>query len=64
MNFFAFLKVVIKHSFNSKYFCKYKVLFSINAEQFRTMFNCLIWAMKHELPNIFDIGLDVIDVIL
>lgn len=28
------------------------------------MFNCLIWAMKHELPNIFDIGLDVIDVIL
>ena len=28
------------------------------------MFNCLIWAMKHDLPNIFDIGLDVIDVIL
>ena len=23
------------------------------------MFNCIMWAIKHELPYIFDIGLDI-----
>ena len=28
------------------------------------MFNCVMWAIKHELPNIFDIGLDILLTIL
>lgn len=56
INFFGFLKAVINHAF--------AVLFSCPPDQFQTMFNCVIWAMKHELPNIFDIGLDVILTIL
>jgi hypothetical protein len=28
------------------------------------MMDCILWAIKHELPNIFDIGLDVLKTLL
>jgi len=56
MNFFKFLKAVINNAFN--------VLFSIPAQQFKTMIDCVIWAIKHELPAIYDIGLEVLSFIL
>lgn len=56
MNFFTFLRAVINHAFES--------LFSVPAEQFKTIINCVIWAFKHDLSALYELGLDILLVIL
>ena len=56
MNFFTFLKAVINSAFES--------LFSIPADQFKTIINCVIWAFKHDLSMLYELGLDILLIIL
>jgi len=39
-------------------------LFNVPAEQFKTVVDCVVWAFKHDLPTIFEMGLDTLIVIL
>jgi len=42
----------------------FQALFNIPPEQFKTVIDCIVWAIKHELPAIFDSGLDALLMIL
>lgn len=55
-NFFTFLKAVINNAFIA--------LFAVPVEQFRTIINCVIWAFQHNLPELYELGLDILIVIL
>ena len=54
--FYQFMKSVTIHSFNS--------LFQLNQDLFGTFINFILWSVKHELYNIYDIGLDILFVVL
>jgi len=56
MNFFVFLKAAVSNSFI--------YLISIEQEQFKIILNCLLWEIKHELANIYEIGLETLQIIL
>jgi len=42
----------------------FQALFNIPAEQFKTVIDCIVWAIKHDLPSIFDSGLEALNLIL
>ncbi|EGR34521.1 hypothetical protein IMG5_008700, partial [Ichthyophthirius multifiliis] len=52
ISFFRLLKAVVQNAIEA--------LFNIPTDQFRTMIDCVVWAFKHHLPEISDIGLDVL----
>jgi len=56
VNFFDFLKSVINNSFTA--------LFNIPAEQFKTVIDCVVWAFKHDLPAICELGLETLIITL
>lgn len=49
-NFFVFLKNVIENCFQQ--------LLSIPKEQLTTVIDCVIWSIKHELGNFYEVGLE------
>ena len=55
-NFFVFLQAIVKNCF--------EIFFSVEEEQFKTIINCVIWAMKHDLPALYEIGLETMSCIL
>jgi exportin-1 len=55
-NFFIFIQAMVNRCF--------QVFFSVQEEQFKTVINCVIWAIKHELPTIYEIGLSTLVCIL
>lgn len=50
VNFFVFLKTVVETCFQA--------LLSVPKEQLETVINCMIWSIKHELSNIYEVGLE------
>ncbi|KAM3134830.1 hypothetical protein pb186bvf_012999 [Paramecium bursaria] len=56
INFFEFLKACVLHHFSA--------LFTMPQEQFRLMIDCIIWAFKHQVPNLQELGLDLMFFIL
>ena len=50
VNFFVFLKVVVDTCFQA--------LLNIPKEQLEIIINCMIWSIKHELTNIYEVGLE------
>ena len=56
VNFFLFLRSAVKNCF--------QYLISIEAGQFKTMIDCLIWSIKHQLSTIYNIGLETILIML
>ncbi|KAL4493983.1 hypothetical protein ABPG72_022000 [Tetrahymena utriculariae] len=50
--FFKLLKAVVQNAIEA--------LFNIPSDSFKTMIDCIVWAFKHHLPEISDIGLDVL----
>lgn len=55
-NFFVLVQTMVKNCF--------QVFFQIPPDTFKTIIDCVIWAIKHELPNIYEIGLDTLNCIL
>lgn len=55
-NFFVFIQTMVNRCF--------QVFFAVKEEQFKTVINCVIWAIKHELPTIYEIGLSTLVCIL
>ena len=55
-NFFVFVQAMVSKCF--------QVFFNVEQEQFKTVINCVIWAIKHELPALYGIGLDTLTCIL
>lgn len=55
-NFFVFVQAMVSKCF--------QVFFNVEQEQFKTVINCVIWAIKHELPALYNIGLDTLICIL
>lgn len=39
-------------------------LFNMQQEQFKLMIDCIIWASKHQVPNLQNLGLDLLSYIL
>jgi Importin beta-related nuclear transport receptor len=56
VNLFKFLNSIANHCFQA--------LFNIPPEQFKTVIDCVLWAIKHELPAIFEVGLNALETIL
>ena len=55
-NFFIFIQAMVNRCF--------QVFFSVEESQFKTVIDCVIWAIKHELPTIYEIGLSTLVCIL
>ena len=55
-NFFVFLQAMVNRCF--------QVFFAVKEDQFKTVINCVVWAIKHELPTIYEIGLSTLVCIL
>lgn len=55
-NFFKLIQSLVKNAF--------PVFLNIPAEIFKTIIDCVIWAFKHELPLISEIGLKTLNTIL
>ena len=55
-NFFIFIQAMVNKCF--------QVFFSVEESQFKTVINCVIWAIKHDLPTIYEIGLGTLVCIL
>ena len=55
-NFFIFLRAAVKNSF--------EYLIAIEDEQFKIVIDCIVWAIKHELSNLYEIGLETLQVLL
>lgn len=54
--FFGLVQAMVKECF--------EVFFNIPTEVFKTVIDCVVWAIKHDLPAIYEIGLDTLDCIL
>ena len=54
--FFTLVQAMVKECF--------EVFFKIPADLFKTVIDCVIWAMKHDLASIYEIGLDTLHCIL
>ena len=55
-NFFIFLQAMVNRCF--------QVFFAVEEDQFKIVINCVIWAIKHELTSLYEIGLDTLLCIL
>ena len=55
-NFFIFLRSAVNNSF--------EFLINIEPAQFKVILDCLVWAFKHELSNIYEIGLETVQTLL
>ena len=55
-NFFIFIQAMVNRCF--------QVFFAVKEEQFKTVIDCVVWAIKHELPTIYEIGLSTLVCIL
>jgi exportin-1 len=55
-NFFIFIQAMVNRCF--------QVFFSVEESQFKTVINCVIWAIKHDLSTIYEIGLSTLACIL
>ena len=55
-NFFIFIQAMVNRCF--------QVFFSVEESQFKTVINCVIWAIKHDLSTIYEIGLSTLVCIL
>ena len=55
-NFFIFIQAMVNRCF--------QVFFAIEKNQFKTVIDCVIWAIKHDLPTIYEIGLSTMVCIL
>eukprot|EP00330_Aristerostoma_sp_ATCC50986_P007159 CAMPEP_0114583198 /NCGR_PEP_ID=MMETSP0125-20121206/6998_1 /TAXON_ID=485358 ORGANISM="Aristerostoma sp., Strain ATCC 50986" /NCGR_SAMPLE_ID=MMETSP0125 /ASSEMBLY_ACC=CAM_ASM_000245 /LENGTH=386 /DNA_ID=CAMNT_0001776549 /DNA_START=1770 /DNA_END=2931 /DNA_ORIENTATION=- len=56
VNLFKFILAITNHCFGA--------LFKIPPQQFKNVIDCVIWAIKHELPLIFEVGLEAMITIL
>jgi len=56
VNLFKFILAIANNCFQA--------LFNIPPDQFKTVIDCIVWAIKHELPSIFDSGLEALYIIL
>lgn len=56
IHFYKFFSGVIHHSFSS--------IFQLNQDLFRTFINFILWAVKHEHYDIYDIGLDILFIVI
>ena len=54
--FFSLVRSLVKNCF--------EVFFKIPADLFKTIIDCVIWAIKHELGSIYEIGLETMNAIL
>ncbi len=55
-NFFKLIKSLVKNCFD--------VFFTLPPEIFKTVIDCVIWAFKHDFPEIYKIGFATLNVIL
>ena len=56
VNFFFFLKSVVRVSFHN--------LMNLPKEKLKTIIDCIIYAIKHDLNTIYDIGLETLLLVL
>jgi len=56
LNFFTLLKSIVEHCFQA--------LFELDNERFKTVVNSIIWAFKHEKPELADIGLNTMIILI
>ncbi|CAD8069914.1 unnamed protein product [Paramecium sonneborni] len=56
INFFEFLRSCVQYHLLG--------LFNMPQDQFKLMIDCIIWAFKHQVPNLQELGLDVLYYIL
>ena len=52
VNFYQMIQAVVKHSFNA--------LLKLTSEQFKLVLDAIIWAFKHTMRNVADIGLEIL----
>jgi len=52
LNYFVLLKNIVQYCFQS--------IFTLNPEQFKVVVNSILWAIKHQEPNIAEIGLNTL----
>ena len=55
-NFFGLVRTMVKECF--------EVFFKIPPDVFKTIIDCVIWAIKHELPSTYEVGLETLNCIL
>ncbi|CAD8153475.1 unnamed protein product [Paramecium pentaurelia] len=56
INFFEFLRSCVQYHLVA--------LFNMPQDQFKLMIDCIVWAFKHQVPNLQELGLDVLYYIL
>ncbi|KAH7932765.1 hypothetical protein HPB49_002391 [Dermacentor silvarum] len=57
-NFFLLLQAVVTHCFPGK--CIFLTLLSIPPAQFKLVLDSIIWAFKHTMRNVADVGLQIL----